>query len=87
MLSVLTVALYTMSLLMQLFCSGHACVFLQLQLSVPMFCDWLFLNMRVLWLVIIDLTLLISATVTGLNFAPIENIITFGLLESACLHY
>ena len=32
-LPVLIVALYTMSLLMHLFCSGHACLFLQLQFS------------------------------------------------------
>ena len=33
MLPVLIVALYTMPLLMHLFCSGHACLFLQLQFS------------------------------------------------------
>ena len=49
----LMVAWYTMSLLMHLFCSGHACVFLQL-------CGWLFLIMRVMWLVIVDLTLLMQ---------------------------
>ena len=38
-----------------LVCSGHARMFLQ---SVLMFCDRLFLIMRVVWLVIIELTLL-----------------------------
>ena len=59
-LPVLIVALYTMSLLIHLFCSGHACLFLQLQFSGLMSCGWLFLIMRVLWLVIIDLTLLMQ---------------------------
>ena len=54
---VLIVALYTMSLPMHLFCSGHASLILRLQLSALMACGWLFLIMRVLWFVIIDLTL------------------------------
>ena len=53
-----------MSLLIHLLCSGHACLFLQLQLSVLMFCDWLLLIMRVLCLVIVDLTLLMQLQLT-----------------------
>ena len=45
-LPVKIVALYTMSLLMHLFCNGHACLFLQLQFSALMSCGWLFLIMR-----------------------------------------
>ena len=67
------VALYTMSLLMHLFCNGHACLFLQLQFSSLMSCGWLFLIMRVLWLVIIDLTLLMQ--LTNLNCVPVENVV------------
>ena len=51
-----------------LFCSGYACFFLQLQLSALMFCDWLFLIMRVLWLVIINLTLLMHLQLTLTEF-------------------
>ena len=40
---VLIVALYTISLLMHLFCSGHVSLFLQLQLAVLVTCGWLFL--------------------------------------------
>ena len=44
LLPVLRLALYTMSLLLHLSCSGHACMFIQLQLSVLMSGDWLFPN-------------------------------------------
>ena len=57
------VALYTMSLLMHLFCSGHACLFLQLQFSALMYCGWL---------IYLCVT---YATVTDLNCVPIENVV------------
>ena len=86
-LPVLIVALYTMSLLMHLFCSGHACLFLQLQFSALMSCGWLFLIMPVLWLVIIDLTLLmqLKLTLTVFLFKILCNLLPIGKYVSTSL--
>ena len=81
-LPVLIVALYTMSLLMHLFCNWHACLFLQLQFSALMSCGWLFLIMRVLWLVIIDLTLLMQLYITDLE--NLCNLLPIGKYVSTC---
>ena len=58
------VALYTTSLLMHLFCSGHVSLFLQLQLVVLVTCGWLFLIMRVLCFEIMFLTLFMQLKLT-----------------------
>ena len=55
---------YTMSLLMHLFCTGHPNLFLQLQFSTLISCGWLFLIICVVWPVIIDLTLLMQLQLT-----------------------
>ena len=72
---------------MHLFCSGHACLFLQLQFSSLMSCGWLFLITRVLWLVIIGFNLT-RATVTDLNCVPIAilcNLLPIGKCVSTSL--
>ena len=64
-LPVKIIALYTMSLLMHLFCNGHACLFLQLQFSALMSCGWLFLIMRVLTLTVFLLKILCNLLPIG----------------------
>ena len=83
-LHVLMVALYTISLLMHLFCCGHVSLFLQLQLAVVVTCGWLFLIIRVLCFEIMFLT--IHATVANLNSVSVENFVQFVASGKVCVH-